>query len=49
MLESGELPARWDRLDEFEGMEYARTPVTVHTAEGEVAAFIDTRADESAS
>lgn len=49
VLESDELPVHWDRLDAFEGVEYARTPVTVHTAEGEVAAFIYTRARGAAS
>ena len=41
--ESGGLPAHRDRLDEFEGAEYARKSVTVQTAAGEVAASVCTR------
>lgn len=31
MLESPDLPAHWNRLDEFEGADYRRRPVLFHT------------------
>lgn len=40
LLESADLPAHWGRLDAFEGEGYSRTPITVHTADGEVEAYI---------
>lgn len=40
LFESSELPAHWERLDDFEGAGYLRIPITVHTAHGEVEAFI---------
>ncbi|ORM90342.1 gamma-glutamylcyclotransferase family protein [Pantoea cypripedii] len=30
------LAHHWDKLDTFEGAEYARTPIAVTTAEGEI-------------
>lgn len=32
VLESGDLPAHWERLDEFEGPGYRRVPVSVELA-----------------
>lgn len=32
VFESGDLPAHWERLDEFEGPGYRRVPVTVDLA-----------------
>ena len=40
VFESAELPAHWARLDAFEGPGYERVPVTVHTAGGDVTAFL---------
>jgi gamma-glutamylcyclotransferase (GGCT)/AIG2-like uncharacterized protein YtfP len=40
VFESIELPLHWARLDDFEGPEYERLPVTVHTAEGDLEAFL---------
>jgi gamma-glutamylcyclotransferase (GGCT)/AIG2-like uncharacterized protein YtfP len=40
VLESPELAAHWDRLDEFEGDEERRVPVTLATDRGQVEAFI---------
>lgn len=40
VLESADLADHWSRLDEFEGSEYERVEVTVHTATGDVPAFI---------
>lgn len=40
LFESADLPAHWDRLDEFEGEGYVRIPITVRTADGEVEAFV---------
>lgn len=37
---SPDLPAHWNRLDEFEGEGYARRPVTVQTATGPIEAWI---------
>lgn len=42
LLESEDLPHHWEWLDEFEGEEYVRTPITVHTSRGDVAAYIYT-------
>lgn len=42
LFESADFPAHWNRLDDFEGEEYARTPITVHTADGAVKAYIYT-------
>ncbi|WP_222106070.1 gamma-glutamylcyclotransferase family protein [Catellatospora sichuanensis] len=39
VFESSELPAHWSRLDAFEGSQYERVPVTVHTPGGLVEAF----------
>jgi gamma-glutamylcyclotransferase (GGCT)/AIG2-like uncharacterized protein YtfP len=40
VFESSDLPDHWDRLDEFEGAGYVRMVATVHTASGDVEAFI---------
>jgi len=40
LFESADLPQHWSRLDEFEGPDYRRVPVTVSTPEGDLAAFI---------
>lgn len=37
---SPELPAHWQRLDDFEGEGYVRVAVTVQTVDGPVAAWI---------
>ena len=34
VFESAELPAHWERLDEFEGDEYARVVAEVHFPDG---------------
>lgn len=43
LFESDDLLAHWDRLDAFEGSEYQRVPVIVHTAQGDVEAQIYAR------
>jgi len=40
VLESADLPAHWGRLDDFEGPGYRRVLTTVHTADGDVDAYI---------
>ena len=40
LFESSDLPAHWPRLDEFEGAEYRRVVTQVHTAEGDLPAWI---------
>lgn len=40
VLESPDLPARWSRLDEFEGAGYERVITTVQTDSGEIEASI---------
>jgi gamma-glutamylcyclotransferase (GGCT)/AIG2-like uncharacterized protein YtfP len=40
VFESVDLPARWARLDDFEGSGYARVATTVSTADGSVDACI---------
>jgi gamma-glutamylcyclotransferase (GGCT)/AIG2-like uncharacterized protein YtfP len=40
VFESADLPARWPRLDEFEGPGYERVVTTVHTSNGRVEASI---------
>jgi gamma-glutamylcyclotransferase (GGCT)/AIG2-like uncharacterized protein YtfP len=40
VFESVDLPLHWDRLDSFEGPEYQRLAVTVHTLEGNLEAFL---------
>jgi gamma-glutamylcyclotransferase (GGCT)/AIG2-like uncharacterized protein YtfP len=40
LFESSDLPDHWARLDEFEGAEYKRVVAQVHTADGEVSAWI---------
>ena len=40
LFESSDLPDHWPRLDEFEGPDYHRVPVTVSTAEGDLTAYI---------
>jgi len=37
---SADLPAHWDRLDRFEGSDYARVEVEVMTAEGPLVAQV---------
>ena len=46
VLESPDLQAHWDRLDEFEGDEYRRVRVTVATDGAPVEAFIYVVAQE---
>jgi gamma-glutamylcyclotransferase (GGCT)/AIG2-like uncharacterized protein YtfP len=48
VLESPDLQAHWDRLDEFEGDEYRRVRVTVATEGGPVDAFMYVVAPELA-
>jgi gamma-glutamylcyclotransferase (GGCT)/AIG2-like uncharacterized protein YtfP len=45
---SRDLPAHWQRLDEFEGSGYRRVPVSVSGDTGEVTAYVYTLADDSA-
>ena len=40
LFESAELPDHWPRLDEFEGTGYRRVVTQVHTADGELDAWI---------
>lgn len=40
LLLSPDLPDHWPRLDAFEGAEYRRTAIAVHTAEGMLEAWI---------
>ena len=40
VLESGDLPAHWARLDAFEGVGYERVITTVHTPAGDLLAYI---------
>ena len=40
VLESDDLPAHWSRLDDFEGPGYERVLTTVHTAAGDVDAYV---------
>ncbi len=40
VLESGDLPSAWSRLDDFEGPGYERVAVTVTTAHGDLDASI---------
>ena len=46
LFESAELPAHWDRLDEFEGSGYKRVVATVNTEAGERSACIYVLAEE---
>ncbi len=48
VFESADLPAHWPRLDEHEGSDYRRAIATVHTDEGDVAAWIYALATEPA-
>ena len=45
LFESDALPDHWAHLDAFEGDEYRRTPVTVHTPQGDRDAWIYALAD----
>ena len=45
---SRDLPAHWQRLDEFEGSGYRRVPVSVSGDTGEMAAYVYALADDSA-
>lgn len=47
VLESPDLPARWSRLDAFEGPGYRRTIVEVATAGGPIEASIYVLADDA--
>ncbi|ASK65600.1 gamma-glutamylcyclotransferase [Brachybacterium avium] len=47
VLDSADLPANWDRLDDFEGEGYARIPISVHTPDGQVEAFIYRHLEDS--
>ena len=40
VFESGDLPAHWSRLDDFEGSGYERVVTTVRTSAGDVDASI---------
>lgn len=40
VLESPDLPARWSRLDAFEGPGYRRVPIDVSTSQGVIVASI---------
>ena len=40
LFESGDLPAHWRRLDDFEGPGYRRLATTISTAAGELTACI---------
>jgi gamma-glutamylcyclotransferase (GGCT)/AIG2-like uncharacterized protein YtfP len=40
VFESDDLPQHWERLDAFEGPEYERVPVTAHSSEGDLEAFL---------
>jgi gamma-glutamylcyclotransferase (GGCT)/AIG2-like uncharacterized protein YtfP len=46
LFESAELPAHWERLDDFEGNGYKRVVVSVNTADGERDAWIYVLAEE---
>ena len=37
---SSDLPAHWERLDLFEGIEYQRTEILVQTLQGPIPAYI---------
>jgi gamma-glutamylcyclotransferase (GGCT)/AIG2-like uncharacterized protein YtfP len=43
VFESGDLPAHWPRLDDFEGPGYQRVVTTVRTPAGEIDASIYVR------
>ncbi len=45
---SRDLPAHWQRLDEFEGSGYRRVSVSVSGVTGEVAAYVYTLVDDPA-
>ena len=45
---SRDLPAHWQRLDDFEGSGYRRVPVSVSGDSGEVTAYVYALADDSA-
>lgn len=45
VLESPDLPARWSKLDEFEGPGYERVIATVFTADGAIEASIYSLSD----
>jgi gamma-glutamylcyclotransferase (GGCT)/AIG2-like uncharacterized protein YtfP len=45
---SRDLPAHWQRLDDFEGSGYRRVPVSVSGETGEVAAYVYALADNLA-
>lgn len=40
LFESSDLPDHWSRLDEFEGPDYRRVVTRVHTADGDLSAYI---------
>ncbi len=46
LFESAELPAHWERLDEFEGTGYKRVVATVNTEGGQRTAWIYVLAEE---
>ncbi|QEE31259.1 gamma-glutamylcyclotransferase [Terriglobus albidus] len=47
LFESSDLPAHWDRLDEFEGPGYERVVVSVSTDEGVLEAYLYALAPEA--
>jgi gamma-glutamylcyclotransferase (GGCT)/AIG2-like uncharacterized protein YtfP len=47
LFESAELPAHWNRLDQFEGTGYKRVVAAVNTEEGERSAWIYILAEEA--
>jgi gamma-glutamylcyclotransferase (GGCT)/AIG2-like uncharacterized protein YtfP len=44
---SRDLPAHWQRLDDFEGSGYRRVPVSVSGESGKVAAYVYALAAET--
>lgn len=47
LFESVDLPDHWARLDDFEGTGYRRVITPVHTAKGDLSAFIYVLAESS--
>ncbi len=45
VFESLDLPLHWTRLDTFEGPQYQRVPVIVHTSGGDIEAFLYAHSD----
>lgn len=49
IFESLQLPAHWERLDEFEGREYKRVETEVETENGPVSAWIYVSAESESA